>query len=145
MRVQFLLAIVLCLFVKPVLALQDADVGTYAVVHPDGHTTDQVFRLTQTTQSKQLWRLDTREPDGSWKRLDCDREQDCLMREQTSYELKTYFPEADLVSLAPSCVAAATFAFCSHLKNVSSDQREFSLRLLVTPGPIQLKLIRLPQ
>jgi hypothetical protein len=141
MRVQHFLALLLCLFVNSVWALDETDVGTYAVIHKDGHTTDQVFRFTQT---KKLWRMKDRKTDGTWKPIECDRPQDCVMYGADAYSLKKYFTEADIVKLAPSCAETPTFAFCSYLKDDAGVQRQYALRLLVTPGPVEVKLVRVP-
>jgi hypothetical protein len=141
MRIQYFFTLLLFIFVNPVWALDETDVGSYAVIHRDGHTTDQVFRLIQ---EKKHWRMEDRKPDGTWGPLECERPQDCVMYEAGAYSLKKYFTEADIVKLAPSCVETSTFAFCSYLKDDAGAQRQYALRLLVTPGPVEVKLVRLP-
>lgn len=140
MRTQFLLTLLLWLLANPVWALDETDTGNYAAVHRDGHTTDKVFRLTRTGK---LWHVAEQKTNGTWKEIAC--EGDCTMRESTSYGLAKLFPGADLAKIAPSCVENYAFAFCSYLTGTAGVQSSYALVARVTPGPVHIRLVRIPQ
>jgi hypothetical protein len=119
-------------------ALDSSDVGTYAVVHRDGHVTNFTFFVSS---SKGSWDVEQQNPDGSWNNVTC--EHDCLLRESTSQDIKRFFPSSTLAHLSPSCVNNTAFAFCNYTAQASSQEKGYIFIALVTPKPTPMRLKKL--
>lgn len=119
-------------------ALDASDVGTYAVIHRDGHVTDFTFFVSL---SGGAWNLEQKKPDGSWSSVTCER--DCILHESNQKDIARFFPASTLAEIAPTCVHNAAFAFCNYTLLSRPNARDYIFIALVTPQPIPLRLKKL--
>ena len=129
------LAFLLCLPASA-FALDSSDIGTYAIIHRDGHVTDFTFFVSLTASQ---WNVEQKNPNGSWSNVTCER--DCILRASEKTDISRFFPANILKDVAPSCVHNSAFAFCSFASRSRSENRSYVLIALVTqqPTPVWLK------
>jgi hypothetical protein len=119
-------------------ALNSSDVGTYAVVHVDGHVTDMQFRVLRSEMS---WSVEERRPDGSWEDVTCTA--DCAMAESKPADVLRFFGSEKLKSMSVECIHDSAFAFCRADSKVSPGAREYLFVALTEKQPITLRLSRI--
>lgn len=137
---RILLLIVVLLSATSSWALDADDVGTYAVVHRDGHVTDFSFFASLTNEK---WNIEQKGPDGAWTSVTCSN--DCVLQESTSADMARFFPEKTLSELTPSCVHNSAFAFCSYTFKVKPDKKGYIMIALVTPHPTPVMLKKISE
>lgn len=120
------------------VALDTSDVGTYAVIHRDGHVTDFTF-FVSLTEGK--WNVEQKTPDGSWSNVTCER--DCVLHESNQKDVARFFPASTLTEIAPTCVHNTAFAFCNYSFRSHPETRAYIFIALVTPQPTPLRLKKL--
>src|SRR3989339_164878 len=106
-------------------ALDTSDVGTYAVIHRDGHVTDFTFFVSL---SGDRWNVEQKKPNGTWTNVTCER--DCVLHESNNNEIVHFFSASALTEIKPSCVHNTAFAFCTYslrAKPASKDYIFFAL------------------
>jgi hypothetical protein len=121
-------------------ALDLSSVGTYAIVHSDGHVTDRTFRVTHAMGR---WRVEDRKSDGTWSDVTCQH--DCVLQESNAEHLLRFFGALELNAIQPSCVHNKAFAFCSHTLRSKPKQVSHVLVVLVTDKPTPIRLVRLKE
>lgn len=119
-------------------ALDTSDVGTYAVVHRDGHGTDFVFFASLTGT---IWNVEQRKPNGTWSSVTCER--DCILRNSQQQDIARFFPANVLTAATPSCVHNTAFAFCNYTLRSQPTSKGHVLIALVTPQPTPMQLRKL--
>lgn len=137
---MFRLLACLCLLAipTPALALEATDVGTYAVIHRDGHVTGFTFFVSLTGTR---WDVEQRQSDGAWANVTCER--DCVLQESTRDDIARFFPAATLAEITPSCVHNSAFAFCDYRLRSRPGSKGYVFVALVRARPIPLGLKRL--
>jgi hypothetical protein len=119
-------------------ALDATDVGTYALIHRDGHVTDFIFFVSLTGSS---WNVEQKKPDGSWSNVTC--EADCILRASEQKDIEHFFPPDALVEISPSCVHNTAFAFCAYTARSRPKTKNHVLIVLVMPQPTPVWLKKL--
>jgi hypothetical protein len=119
-------------------ALDAADVGTYAVIHRDGHVTDFTFFVSLTDGA---WNIEERKPDGSWSNVTCQG--DCVLRASGPQDIARFFPADALAKISPSCVHNSAFALCTFTASSRPESKSHVLIALITPQPTPLPLKKL--
>ena len=119
-------------------ALDTSDVGTYAVIHRDGHVTDFKFFVSFSGDS---WNVEQKKPDGSWSNVTCER--DCVLHESNQQDIARFFPASALAEIAPSCVHNTAFALCSYTLRSRPERKDYLFIALVTSQPTPLRLKKL--
>lgn len=119
-------------------ALDVSDVGTYAVVHRDGHVTD--FKFFASLSANQ-WKIEQKNPDGSWSSVTCQK--NCILRESDKSIINRFFPANILNDIDPSCVHNSAFAFCNFTSRSRPGSKSYVMIALVTPQPTPVWLKKL--
>ncbi len=117
-------------------ALDQSDVGNYAVIHRDGHVTD--FIMFASLKDGQ-WNMEHLQPDGTWEKVTCA--ENCVLHESKPADLKRFFTPDDLKQIKPSCVHNSAFAFCNYTMESHPGRTGYVLIALerAQPGIVQLK------
>lgn len=120
------------------LALDQSVVGSYAVVHVDGHVTDKVFRVLQPEDG---WKVERKNPDGSWEDVTCEAE--CVMRQSSATDIERFLgkpPEG----VQASCTHNSAFALCRVTDSKKTTAPQYVFVALTEREPIHLRLTRQP-
>ncbi|HEY5994228.1 MAG TPA: hypothetical protein VIU46_06450 [Gallionellaceae bacterium] len=120
------------------VALDESDVGNYALIHRDGHVTDFISYLSYTGGK---WNVEHLMPDGTWQNVTCER--DCTLHESKPADLKRFFDADDLKQITPTCVHNASFAFCNYTMASKPGLTGYVLVGLTTKQPAIVQLKRL--
>ncbi len=119
-------------------ALDSSDVGTYAVVHRDGHVTNFTF---YASVSATKWNIEQKVPNGSWSNVTC--ETDCILRESNPKAIRRFFPASVLKDIEPNCVHNSAFAFCNFTHTSRPGSKGYVMVALVTQQPTPVRLRKL--
>lgn len=133
-RVLFAAATLLPL---PSLAIDDSDIGTYAVVNVQGQVTKKEFRLVGKAGK---WAIEDQQPDGQWVDVTCTG--DCVLRASTRSDMERFFSAGVLEQIVPTCIHNGAFAFCRYSPVKNAAQRGYVLVALTQQKPIVLRLAR---
>ena len=131
------LAVGLMLFANSVFALDNTDIGSYAIVHSDGHITDKVFRVLY---SELKWKIEDQKPDGSWQDVTCGAE--CVLVESTPVDIEHFLIPKPPENITATCVHNKAFAFCRVSSLVNPSIREYAMIVLTEAQPILITLAR---
>jgi len=136
------LYIIICLLVLPSIAkaLDASDVGTFAVIHKDGHVTNFTFFASFVDEG---WNIEQKMPDGTWSNVTC--EHDCVLHTSTQKDISQFFPAKTLAEITPSCVHNTAFAFCNYRPQAQPDNKGYIFIALITAQPKPLLLKKLSQ
>ncbi len=118
-------------------ALNASDVGTYAIVHVDGHVTDKQFRVQR---SEMGWTVEERRPDGSWEDVTCTS--GCAMVESSQADVERFLGKEKLKNISAECIHDSAFAFCRTTSKVGPGRREYLFVALTEKQPVTLRLSR---
>ena len=119
---------------SPVLALDQSDVGVYAIVHVDGHVTNKLFRVLHSSGS---WKVEDKKPDGSWEDVTCEAE--CVLAESSGADVERFLGKAPSGAHA-ECVNNTAFAICRTTDQAKPGARQYLFVALKQPQPIVLQL-----
>ncbi|MDD2685949.1 MAG: hypothetical protein PHY62_07315 [Gallionella sp.] len=119
-------------------ALDQSDVGNYAVVHRDGHVTEFNFFVSL---SGEQWNIEQRQPDGTWTNVTCT--ENCVLQKSNEQDIARFLPQDTREKINLSCVHNTAFAFCSISPREAPENKAHLLIALVQSPPIPLKLKKL--
>jgi hypothetical protein len=119
-------------------ALDQSDVGNYAVIHRDGHVTDFISFISLKDGE---WNIEHLQPDGTWDKVTC--EDKCTLHESKPADLKRFFTPDDLKQIKPSCVHNSAFAFCNYTMDTHPGRTGYLLIALERTPPVTVQLKRL--
>jgi len=121
---------------NPALALDQSDVGDYALVHVDGHVTDMIFRVSHPPDK---WKVENRQPDGSWQDVSC--EAGCLLVDSSGADVERFLGEIPN-GRAATCIHNSSFAICRVTDQARPAERQYVFVALTQQHPITLRLAR---
>jgi hypothetical protein len=113
------------------------DIATYRVISVKNEPTQKLLRLAGASGS---WRVEDRQPDGTWKDVTC--EGGCKLEESKEGDYRRFFPADDLSSVELSCVHNAAFALCRYSRKAVVGERGYVFVALTEQHPIPLRLQR---
>ncbi len=116
-------------------ALDQSDVGNYAVIHSDGHVTDFISFVSLKDGH---WNIEHLLPDGTWDKVTCEDE--CVLHESRPADIKRFFTPDDLKQIKPSCVHNSEFAFCNYTMDTHPGLTGY---LLIGLGGPEIQMVQL--
>ena len=116
------------------LALDQSDVGVYAIVHVDGHVTNKLFRVLHP---KGGWKVEDQKPDGSWEDVTCEAE--CVLVESSAADVERFIGKAPSGTHA-ECIHNISFAICRATDQAKPGARQYLFVALTQQQPIILHL-----
>lgn len=133
---QIFLVLVAMLLAARANAFDDSNVGTYALIHKDGHVTDSVFFVSKANGA---WQLEQRNKNGDWSNVTCER--DCVLSISRESDIERFIPSHVRQQSDFQCIHNSAFAFCKYVTRADAKKGGFTLIALVTktPTPIFLK------
>jgi hypothetical protein len=115
-------------------SLDASDVGTYGVIHVDGHLTDMRFHLIQ---GQDRWHLEGIRDDGTWGDLTCEKE--CLLKVSSAREAALFARDVLPAGWEARCLHNNSFAIC-RMESSNGDRKYVFVALVTgTPTPLFLK------
>lgn len=119
-----------------VMALGDADAGTYLAVGDDGQPLGKVLRVSRDGAR---WRFEDRRDDGSWLDVSCHG--GCEHRPSQVPDLVQFFGAPPPSHIWPDCVHNAEYAFC-HLVTANGEREGYVLVVRAGAGWQPLSMLR---
>lgn len=118
-------------------ALDNHDVGKYAVIHKDGHVTNKIFRVVH---SDTRWEIEDRKQNGEWDDVTCEK--GCILMESKEKDIEYFMGGKAPAGMVAECIHNQAFAFCRITKEGDKNRRYLFIAL-TQHGPIPINLQRI--
>ena len=132
--IQLAVVVVAFLMAPVALALDQSDVGVYAIVHVDGHVTNKVFRVLHPDGG---WKVEDKRPDDSWEDVTCEAQ--CVLVESSPADVEHFLGKAPKGAHA-DCIHNTAFAICRATDEAKPSARQYLFVALTQEQPIVLRL-----
>jgi hypothetical protein len=113
------------------------DTGTFVILGKDRAPTNMFYRLSQ---NKNNWRMEGKEPGGTWKDISCDR--GCGYKATSPAEAASYLPAAMSEKYDIVCIKNVAQAFCRYTLTSEPKQGGYVVVALVTGRPTPILVQR---
>ena len=132
--IRLALVVVAFLMAPAAVALDQSDVGVYAIVHVDGHVTNKLFRVLHPNGG---WKVEDKRPDGSWEDVTCEAQ--CILVESSAADVERFLGKAPKGARA-ECIHNSAFAICRATNKAKPSTRQYLFVALTEQRPIALRL-----